>query len=98
MYVLEQPGGSGFALAAMPHVAGVEHSFHEVDGVRLQVAQAGDGPPLVLLHGWPQHWWSWRHLIGPLAERYRVICPDIRGMGWSDATRTGYDLPRLTRD
>jgi pimeloyl-ACP methyl ester carboxylesterase len=50
------------------------------------------------VHGWPQHWWEWRELIGPLAERYRVICPDIRGMGWSDAPRTGYHQVRLVAD
>jgi pimeloyl-ACP methyl ester carboxylesterase len=82
----------------MPHVGGVEHGFHEIGGLRVHVAQAGDGPPLVLLHGWPQHWWSWRHLIGPLAERYRVICPDIRGMGWSAVPRGGYGLKQLTAD
>src|SRR5919112_407695 len=79
----------------MPHIGRVSHDFHVVDGVRFHVAEAGEGEPLVLLHGWPQHWWSWRELIGPLAERYRVICPDIRGMGWSDAPRGGYDLRRL---
>jgi pimeloyl-ACP methyl ester carboxylesterase len=81
-----------------PHVDGVEHIDPVVGGLRVHCAVAGDGPPLVLLHGWPQHWWSWRELIGPLAERYRVICPDIRGMGWTDAPRAGYDLRTLTRD
>lgn len=83
---------------AMPHVEGVTPRYEVVDGVRIHVAEAGAGEPLVLLHGWPQHWWSWRELIGPLAERYRVICPDIRGMGWSDAPRRGYDLRRLSGD
>jgi pimeloyl-ACP methyl ester carboxylesterase len=82
----------------MPHVDGVEHTYRVVGGVRVHCAEAGAGEPLVLLHGWPQHWWSWRELIGPLAEHYRVICPDIRGMGWSDAPRTGYDLKTLTND
>jgi pimeloyl-ACP methyl ester carboxylesterase len=81
-----------------PHADGVEHIHPVVDGLRVHCAVAGEGPPLVLLHGWPQHWWSWRELIAPLAERYRVICPDIRGMGWTDAPRKGYDLPTLTRD
>jgi pimeloyl-ACP methyl ester carboxylesterase len=82
----------------MPHADGVEHHFVTVDGIRLHVAEAGEGEPVVLLHGWPQHWWSWRELIGPLSERYRVICPDIRGMGWSDLPRTGYSLRRLLAD
>ena len=55
----------------------------------MHVAVAGppDAEPLVLLHGWPQHWYAWRRLIGPLSERYRVIAPDLRGFGWTDAPR-----------
>jgi pimeloyl-ACP methyl ester carboxylesterase len=83
---------------AMPRVAGVEHIHPLVGGIRVHCAVAGEGPPLVLLHGWPQHWWSWREIIGPLAQRFRVICPDIRGMGWTDAPLDGYDLRTLTRD
>src|SRR4051794_12462403 len=82
----------------MPHVDAVEHVYPLVDGIRVHCAVAGEGPPLVLLHGWPQHWWSWREIIGPLAERFRVVCPDIRGMGWTDAPRAGYHLRTLTRD
>jgi pimeloyl-ACP methyl ester carboxylesterase len=44
-----------------------------------------------MLHGWPQHWWMWRRLIGPLAESHRVIAPDLRGFGWTDAPPGGYD-------
>jgi len=69
----------------MPEVPGVavEHGFHDVRGLRMHVAAAGppDAEPLVMLHGWPQHWYAWRRLIGPLSERYRVICPDLRGFG-----------------
>jgi pimeloyl-ACP methyl ester carboxylesterase len=86
------------AMIEMPHVDGVAHRHHVVDGLRIHVAEAGEGRPLVLLHGWPQHWWSWRQVIGPLSERYRVICPDIRGMGWSDLPLRGYDLRMLSHD
>jgi pimeloyl-ACP methyl ester carboxylesterase len=82
----------------MPELAGVEHSYVDVPGVRLHVAEAGSGPPLVLLHGWPQHWWEWRGLIPGLAERHRVICPDMRGFGWSDVPREGYEKAQLARD
>ena len=85
-----QPDSQGaFHLSAppdalpMPDVDGVEHRFVAVNGVRLHYAGAGRGDPLVLLHSWPQHWWSWREVIPTLATRYRVICPDIRGFGWS---------------
>jgi pimeloyl-ACP methyl ester carboxylesterase len=44
----------------------------------------------VLLHGWPQHWWSWRRVLPALAAGRRVLCPDLRGLGWSDAPRGAY--------
>ncbi|WP_433658121.1 alpha/beta fold hydrolase [Nocardia sp. CA-128927] len=78
--------------------ADVRHHFAEIDGLRIHYAEAGSGDPLILLHGWPQHWWEWRQLIGPLAQRYLVICPDIRGMGWSQGPTTGYTFERLARD
>lgn len=82
----------------MPHVDGVEHRFVDVNGTRFHVAEAGTGEPLVLLHGWPQHWWSWREVIGPLANHYRVICPDIRGMGWSGGADGDMSWNGLVRD
>jgi len=88
----------GVTTLPMPHVEGVEHGYATVDGVRLHYAEAGEGEPLVLLHGWPQHWWSWRELIGPLSERYRVIAPDIRGIGWSEAPRDDYRFQRMADD
>jgi pimeloyl-ACP methyl ester carboxylesterase len=75
---------------AMPYVAGVRHRDVDLGEVRLHVAEAGSGPPLLLLHGWPQHWWSWRRLIPALAERYHVIAPDLRGWGWSSASPGDY--------
>lgn len=78
-----------------PSLSGVEHRWVEVRGTRLHVAEAGSGPPLLLLHGWPQNWWCWRHLIPVLAQHFRVLCPDMRGFGWSDAPRTGYDKEAL---
>jgi pimeloyl-ACP methyl ester carboxylesterase len=82
----------------LPEVAGVRHGYHRVDGVQLHVAEAGGGPPVVLLHGWPQHWYEWRDVIPPLSERYRVVCPDLRGFGWSEAPPRGYDKETLARD
>lgn len=82
----------------LPAVPGVEHQFVEAAGTRLHIAEAGSGPPLVLLHGWPQHWWSWRKVICPLAEHYRVICPDIRGLGWSKGSEGSYSWDALATD
>jgi pimeloyl-ACP methyl ester carboxylesterase len=83
---------------AMPDVLDVRHGWAEVDGLELHYAEAGRGEPLVLLHGWPQHWWAWREVIPELARSYRVICPDIRGLGWSEGRPGDCSLLRLTRD
>jgi len=82
----------------MPHLDGVEHRFVDLPGLRMHVAEAGSGDPVLLLHGFPQHWWEWRHVIPALAEHYRVICPDLRGAGWTDAPAEGYTEPQLLAD
>jgi pimeloyl-ACP methyl ester carboxylesterase len=82
----------------LPHVDGVEHHYATVNGVRLHYAEAGTGEPLLLLHGWPNHWWIWRDLIGPLSERFRVIVPDLRGHGWSEKPARSYRKDVLMRD
>lgn len=82
----------------MPHVDGVEHRDVVARGVRFHVAEAGAGPPIVLVHGWPQHWYAWRHLIPDLARDHRVICPDLRGFGWSDAPAGDYEKQTLAED
>jgi pimeloyl-ACP methyl ester carboxylesterase len=84
--------------ALPPSVAGVRHRDVDVGGVRLHVAEAGAGPPLLLLHGWPQHWWCWRRIIPELARSYRVLAPDLRGFGWSDAPRGRYAKDTFARD
>ena len=83
-----------------PEVAGVdvEHRFVEARGLSFHVAEAGGGPPLVLLHGWPQHWWMWRLVLPALTEHYRCIVPDLRGLGWSDAPASGYEKTELADD
>jgi pimeloyl-ACP methyl ester carboxylesterase len=81
-----------------PQLDGVTHRHVDVAGARLHVAEAGAGPPLVLLHGWPQHWWTWRKVIPALAEDRRVICPDLRGFGWSEAPAGRYEIQELADD
>jgi pimeloyl-ACP methyl ester carboxylesterase len=85
-------------LPELPNLPGVAHRHVAVRGVRIHVAEAGDGEPLVLQHGWPQAWWAWRKMIPLLAERYRVIVPDLRGHGWSEETRGGYEKENLAQD
>src|SRR3954447_2302232 len=88
-----RPVGQG-----LPDVDGVEHRFVDVRGLRMHVAVAGVGEPMLLLHGFPGSWWSWRHVIGPLATQYLVVVPDLRGTGRTDAPIVGYDRPSLLGD
>jgi pimeloyl-ACP methyl ester carboxylesterase len=85
-------------LSELPPVAGVTHRYVQAGDVRLHVAEAGEGPPLLLLHGWPQHWWCWRHLIPQLAGHYRVLAPDLRGWGFSEAPAGRYAKATLAAD
>jgi pimeloyl-ACP methyl ester carboxylesterase len=75
----------------MLELPGVTHRDVQARGMRFHVAQAGppDAPPIVLSHGWPQHWWLWRHVIPQLATDRRVYAWDLRGLGWSDAAPDG---------
>ena len=83
-----------------PELQAVRHDYVDIGALRMHVALAGDddAPPLLLVHGWPQHWWEWRHVIPTLAERFRVIAPDLRGFGWSEAPAGGYDKEQLATD
>jgi pimeloyl-ACP methyl ester carboxylesterase len=86
----------------MPALAGVEHRYLDLgDGVTIHVAEAGraDGPAVMLVHGFPENWWEWHELIGPLAaDGYRVLCPDLRGAGWSSAPRSSYTKSEMAED
>src|SRR4029453_12652530 len=81
-------------LDGLPALPGVQHHGLDVPsgggGVRLHVAEAGAGAPVLLLHGFPQHWWCWRKVIERLRGHYRLLAPDLRGFGWSEAPRSGY--------
>jgi pimeloyl-ACP methyl ester carboxylesterase len=86
-------------LDELPQVSGVNHRFVQTPRLQIHVAEAGRaGKPLLLLHGWPQHWYAWRHVIPGFAERYRVLCPDFRGLGWTDAPAAGYENESLASD
>lgn len=70
--------------------------FHCVEGVH---PEAPAGPLVVLLHGFPQFWWAWRHQLPALTEAgYRVVAMDLRGYGSSDKPPRGYDTETLTAD
>ncbi|MFF4343704.1 alpha/beta fold hydrolase [Kitasatospora sp. NPDC001540] len=80
---------------------GIEHGQVEVNGVRLHLAEQGEGPLVLLLHGFPESWYSWRHQFGPLAAAgYRVVAPDQRGYARSSRPEAvdAYTLLHLVGD
>ena len=82
----------------MPVVQGVTHRTVRVGELDVHVAEAGAGDPLVLLHGWPQHWYCWHRVVPLLAGRYRLVMPDLRGHGWTSVPAGGYDKEQLATD
>jgi len=66
--------------------------------VRLHAVTGGDGPPLLLVHGWPQTWYAWRMLMPALARDFAVVAVDQRGIGLSGKPQDGYDTGTLARD
>ncbi len=79
----------------------VRHRFAEVNGIRMHYAEAGSGPLVLLCHGFPELWYSWRHQLGALAAKgYRAVAPDLRGYGQTDCPSAleAYDIFQLTGD
>jgi pimeloyl-ACP methyl ester carboxylesterase len=75
------------------------HRMVAANGARFHVATLGGGPLVVLLHGFPQFWWAWRHQVVALAEAgYRAVAMDLRGYGGSDKPPRGYDPFTLCAD
>ena len=73
----------------------------ESNGIEMRIAEMGEGPLVLLIHGWPESWYSWRHQIPALAEAgYHAVAPDMRGYGGTDAPESieEYDIVRLTAD
>lgn len=69
------------------------------NGIRMHYVTQGEGPVVVLLHGFPEFWYSWRYQVPFLAEHgYKAVAPDLRGYNDSDKPRIGYDLPTLLGD
>jgi pimeloyl-ACP methyl ester carboxylesterase len=86
-------------VSKLPHVDGVTHHQVRARGIEFHYAEAGSGDDVVLcLHGWPQHWYEWRRLMPALADRHRVLALDLRGFGWSQAPRDGYEKENLADD
>lgn len=73
----------------------IQHQMLELSRVRLHVASAGEGPAVVLLHGWPQTWLEWRKIMPALVPHYRVIAPDLPGLGDSSRPVEAFDKRSL---
>lgn len=78
----------------------MEFHFAKVNGITLHYATAGSGPLLILLHGFPEFWYSWRYQIEELASAYRVVAPDLRGYNLSDKPREvmAYTSENIAKD
>lgn len=75
-----------------------QHSFVETNRIRLHCVTQGEGELVILLHGFPEFWYSWRHQIPALAQHFKVVVPDLRGYNDSDKPASGYDLDTLSAD
>jgi haloacetate dehalogenase len=88
---------------AMSDIDGFSQRFVETNGIRLSVHEAGDGPPLIMLHGYPQNHMCWSKIAPQLAKNFRCIIPDLRGYGDSDAPadtadHSAYSKREMARD
>jgi pimeloyl-ACP methyl ester carboxylesterase len=97
--LLAQQGG--ISVSSEPPVAGVTFRFIHSNGIKLRIAEAGTGPLVLMAHGWPESWYSWRHQITMLAAAgYHVVAPDMRGYGESDkpVDVDDYDITHVAAD
>lgn len=96
------PEGPGSVSAAPNLPPGFSATFAsryiEAAGVRYHAVIGGTGPPLLLVHGWPETWYAWRFLMPVLAQDFAVIAPDQRGIGLSEKPVEGYDTATLAGD
>jgi pimeloyl-ACP methyl ester carboxylesterase len=74
------------------------HHTASVNGIQMHYVIGGQGDPVVLLHGYPQSWYEWRHIMPALAKNYTVVAPDLRGFGDSSRPLTGYDGNNTAED
>jgi pimeloyl-ACP methyl ester carboxylesterase len=99
---LPTPQGPGSVSGAPNLPAGFTGTFTsryvDTSGLRQHAVTGGDGPPLLLVHGWPQTWYAWRLLMPALARDFQVVAVDQRGIGLSDKPADGYDTGTLARD
>src|SRR5215471_863306 len=99
---LPTPEGPGSVSGAPNLPAGFTKTFTsryvDAGGLRQHVVIGGSGPPLLLVHGWPQNWYAWRLVMPALAQDFQVIAVDQRGIGLTDRPQDGYDTGTLAGD
>src|SRR5215210_7040940 len=99
---LPTPEGPGSVSGAPNLPAGFADTFTSrfinAGGLRQHAVIGGDGPPLLLVHGWPENWYAWRLLMPALARDFKVIAVDQRGMGLTEKPQDGYDTGNIARD
>jgi pimeloyl-ACP methyl ester carboxylesterase len=99
---LPEPEGPGSVSGAPNLPAGFTATFTsryiDTGKLRLHAVTGGAGPPLLLVHGWPQTWYAWRMLMPGLARDFSVVAVDQRGIGLSDKPQEGYDTATLASD
>lgn len=77
---------------------GLSSHFATINGVRLHYVEKGSGPLVILLHGWPETSLEWNKTIDVLSKKYRVVAPDLRGLGLSERAANGYDKKTIATD
>src|ERR687889_393186 len=99
---LPTPEGPGAVSGAPSLPEGFADTFAsryvDTGELRLHTVVGGEGPPLLLVHGWPENWYAWRFVMPELARDFEVVAVDQRGMGLSDKPRDGYDAGTLADD
>ena len=102
MSSISTPEGPGSASGAPNLPKGFAETFDsrfvDIGDLRLHAVVGGEGPPLLLIHGWPETWYAWRMVMPALAEDFEVIAVDQRGIGLSDKPDDGYDIGTLAND
>lgn len=76
----------------------ISRNIVRANGINQHYREAGQGPAMILLHGWPQTSYAWRKVMPALGAQYRVIAPDLRGMGDTDKPASGYDMRTIATD
>src|SRR6478672_11164747 len=82
-------------------MAEIKHRTIDTNGIKMHIAEAGEGPLVLMLHGFPESWYSWRHQLTALGDAgYHAVAPDVRGYGRTDAPKEieAYSMKKMTAD